>query len=108
MSFLETKHKKKSAIITTVILGLIMVGVFNFGMQYLDPPNEYGVAINFGDSNVGNGDPVVKTKANPTVKKVEKQVEEKEERLEIEYLIMKIKKEEFDFQILPFLYHFIL
>ena len=56
-----------------------MVGVFNFGMQYLDPPNEYGVAINFGDSNVGNGDPVVKTKANPTVKKVEKQVEEKEE-----------------------------
>jgi protein TonB len=79
MSFLETKHKKKSAIITALILGLIMVGVFNFGMQYLDPPDEYGVAINFGDSNVGNGDPVVKTKANPTVKKAEKQVEEKEE-----------------------------
>jgi protein TonB len=79
MSFLETKHKKKSAIITALILGLIMVGVFNFGMQYLDPPDEYGVAINFGNSNVGNGDPVVKTKANPTVKKAEKQVEEKEE-----------------------------
>jgi outer membrane biosynthesis protein TonB len=79
MSFLETKHKKKSAVITFVILGLILIGIFNFGMQYLDPPDEYGLAINFGDSNVGNGDPVVKTKANPTVKKIEKQVEEKEE-----------------------------
>ena len=79
MSFLETKHKKKSAIITSVILVLILVGIFNFGMQYLDPPDEYGLAINFGDSNVGNGDPVVKTKENPKVKKVEQKVEEKVE-----------------------------
>jgi protein TonB len=79
MSFLETKHKRKSAVITSILLTLILVGIFNFGMQYLDPPEEYGLAINFGDSNIGSGDPVVKTKANPAVKKVEEQVEKKEE-----------------------------
>ncbi|WKD86083.1 hypothetical protein KCTC32516_01440 [Polaribacter huanghezhanensis] len=79
MQILETTYKKKSAIITAVILALILVGIFNFGMQYLDPPQEYGLAINFGDSNVGNGDPVVQTKENPAVKKVEKEIEEKEE-----------------------------
>ena len=79
MQFLETKHKRKSAVITSVILALILIGVFNFGMQYLDPPEEYGLAINFGDSTIGNGDPVIKTKENPAVKKVEEQVEEKEE-----------------------------
>ena len=79
MSFLETKHKRKSVVITALILALVLVGIFNFGMQYLDPPEEYGLAINFGDSNIGNGDPVEKTKDNPVVKKVEEQVEKKEE-----------------------------
>ena len=79
MPILETTHKKKSAVITSILLALLLVGIFNFGMQYLDPPEEYGLAINFGDSNIGNGDPVVKTKTNPTVKKVEEQVEKKEE-----------------------------
>ena len=74
---LNTKHKKKSAVITALILGLILLGIFNFGMQYLDPPDEYGLAINFGDSNIGNGDPVVKTKANPKVEKVEEKVDKK-------------------------------
>lgn len=79
MSFLETKHKRKSAIITTIILSLILIGIFNFGMQYLDPPEEYGVAINFGDSNVGSGEPIVKPKATPKVNKVEEKVEKVEE-----------------------------
>jgi outer membrane biosynthesis protein TonB len=79
MSFLETKHKKKSAVLTSIILALIIVGIFNFGMQYLYPPEEYGLAINFGDSNVGNGDPIVKTKATPAVKKAVEKVEEKQE-----------------------------
>ncbi len=79
MSFLETTHKKKSAVITSVIIALILVGIFNFGMQYLDPPEEYGLAINFGDTNVGNGEPVVKTKAKPVVEKAVDKVEEKQE-----------------------------
>tara|TARA_R110002033_G_C3828081_1_gene233685 strand:- start:74 stop:898 length:825 start_codon:yes stop_codon:yes gene_type:complete len=90
MSFLETKHKKKSAVITIVILVLILVGIFNFGMQYLDPPQEYGLAINFGDSNIGSGDPVVKTKENPAVKKVEKKIEKKEEVIPKETLKEKV------------------
>jgi hypothetical protein len=44
-----------------VILILFILGIFNFGMQYLDPPEEYGVAINFGDMNVGSGVPVLKS-----------------------------------------------
>jgi protein TonB len=55
MSVLDTQHKRKSAAITAVILILFILGIFNFGMQYLDPPEEYGVAINFGDMNVGSG-----------------------------------------------------
>lgn len=84
MSFLETPHKKKSAVITSVIIALILVVIFNFGMQYLDPPEEYGLAINFGDSDVGSGDPVIKTKAKPVVKKtIEKAIEKVEEEQEV-------------------------
>jgi outer membrane biosynthesis protein TonB len=81
MSFLETKHKRKSAVITSILLLLILVGIYNFGLQYLDPPEEYGLAINFGDSNVGSGDPVVKTKSKPVVNKQEEKVEEVEKVL---------------------------
>lgn len=78
MSFLETKHKKKSAVLTAIVLALILVGIVNFGLRYLDPPEEYGLAINFGDSTVGSGDPVVIAKAKPAVKKVVEEVEEKQ------------------------------
>ena len=61
MSVLDTQHKRKSAAITAVILILFILGIFNFGMQYLDPPEEYGVAINFGDMNVGSGISVLKS-----------------------------------------------
>lgn len=33
-----------------------MVLIFFFGMTYLDPPEEYGIAVNFGTSDVGMGD----------------------------------------------------
>lgn len=52
---------------------LLIFGILNYGMQYLDPPEEYGLAINFGDSNIGSGEPVQKTKKAPTPKVVEKQ-----------------------------------
>ena len=61
MPVLDTQHKRKSATITAVILILFILGIFNFGMQYLDPPEEYGVAINFGDMNVGSGVLVLKS-----------------------------------------------
>jgi len=50
MAVLDTKHKRKSAIITVFILLMLLFVMFNFGMRYLDPPEEYGLAINFGDA----------------------------------------------------------
>ena len=79
MSIVDTKHKRKSVVITTIILMLLIFGIINYGMKYLDPPEEYGLAINFGDSNVGSGESVQKTKKAPTPKVVEKKEEVVEE-----------------------------
>ena len=81
MPILDTKHKRKSATITSVILLLLIFGIINYGLRYLDPPEEYGLAINFGDSNVGSGEPVKTTKkvATPKVVEKEKVVEEVKE-----------------------------
>lgn len=62
MIVLNTRHKQKSAAITVGILVLLIFGLFNFGLDYLDPPAEYGVAINFGDAVIGSGPPVAVTK----------------------------------------------
>ena len=76
---LRTKHERKSAVITAIILLLIAFGIIKFGMTYLDPPEEYGVAINFGDSDFGKGEPVTKTKksTSPKVEEPQEQVLEK-------------------------------
>ncbi len=66
MKYLNTKHKRKSAGLTMLILSLLLVGIFSFGMTYLDPPVEYGVAINFGNSEVGSGAPVQEVKQENT------------------------------------------
>ncbi|MCL7765330.1 energy transducer TonB [Polaribacter sp. Z014] len=78
MQILNTTYKRKSAVITAVILMLLIFGIFNYGMHYLDPPEEYGVAINFGTSEVGSGVPVENTKkiAAPKVVEEQKVVEE--------------------------------
>lgn len=80
MAFLDTKHKKKSAVLTLLILLLLLFGIFNYGMKYLDPPIEYGLAINFGNSEVGRGDPVEHTQQQSSTKEVtEEQVQPQEE-----------------------------
>jgi outer membrane biosynthesis protein TonB len=55
MAILNTKHKQQSAAITAGILLLLILGIFNLGLDYLDPPAEYGVAINYGDAAMGSG-----------------------------------------------------
>lgn len=80
MTVLDTKHKRKSAVITAVILILLLFGIFNYGMKYLDPPIEYGLVINFGNSEVGSGEPVEKTKAQATPQQ-EEVVEELQEEV---------------------------
>lgn len=55
MPVLHTPHQRKSFAITVVLLLCIVFVAFNYGMAYLDPPKEYGVAINFGDAVIGKG-----------------------------------------------------
>jgi len=83
MLILKTKHQRKSAIITAILLVLFGFLIFNFGMTYLDPPEEYGVAINFGNSDDGKGKPIQETKKAPVPKEVEKEEEVVEEVKEI-------------------------
>lgn len=79
LSFLDTKHKRKSVALTSVIMCFLLIALFFFGMTYLDPPKEYGIAVNFGASNVGQG--AIQPKA--PLKAASEQVVEKEEQEEI-------------------------
>ncbi|AMC11965.1 hypothetical protein Lupro_12140 [Lutibacter profundi] len=76
--FLNTKNKRKSAALTSVIMSLLLVSIFFLGMTYLDPPEEYGIAINFGTSNVGMGnvqpkEPLKKVSEEKIIEVAEKQ-----------------------------------
>lgn len=110
MSVLDTKHKRKSAVITATILAVLLFLIFNFGMQYLDPPEEYGIAINYGVSNVGQEKPktipvrntpkppVKEEKVEEVVKEVTKEPVEQTENIltdeEAEQIAIKKKEEE--------------
>jgi colicin import membrane protein len=55
-NFLDTNYKRKSAALTSLVMSLLVVALFFFGLTYLDPPEEFGIALNFGTSEVGQGD----------------------------------------------------
>lgn len=55
MKYLQTKHEQNSAKITTLIVVILILLCFVVGQSYQDPPEEYGVAVNFGNSAVGSG-----------------------------------------------------
>jgi colicin import membrane protein len=55
MRYFKTKHQKYSARLTTVIMLLLLLLLFVVGPGYMDPPLEYGVAVNFGTTNTGSG-----------------------------------------------------
>ena len=67
MKYLETKHEQNSAKITTLIVVILILLCFVVGQSYQDPPEEYGVAVNFGNSDVGKGDrqPLKPVKSQP-------------------------------------------
>lgn len=77
-TFLDTKYKRKSAALTSVIMALLLIAIFFVGMKYLDPPEEYGIAVNFGTSSVGSGNvqPKEPLKSASEDKIVEEQQEE--------------------------------
>ncbi len=55
MKYLETKHQRNSAKITALIALILLLLLFVVGPQYMDPPEEYGVAVNFGTTDFGSG-----------------------------------------------------
>lgn len=85
MAFLDTTHKRKSALITGVITALLLVVIFFFGLKYLDPPIEYGIAVNFGTTDFGSGDQQPQEELQPLTQPsepIEEQQEEVEEVVE--------------------------
>ena len=48
MPFLDTRHKKKSATLTAILLSVLLLLLFYIGLTYLDPPEENGITVNFG------------------------------------------------------------
>ncbi|CAI8319996.1 MAG: Uncharacterised protein [Flavobacterium sp. SCGC AAA160-P02] len=74
MGVLDSKHKKKSAGITLLVLMLILWGIFNIGLNYLDPPPEYGIAINYGTKNFGSGETEVTTVKKVPAEQVKEEV----------------------------------
>ncbi len=48
MGFLNTPHKKKSALLTSMITLLLLLFFSWIGLSYFDPPISYGMEVNFG------------------------------------------------------------
>ncbi|PNQ73458.1 energy transducer TonB [Hanstruepera neustonica] len=76
MKYLETKHERNSAKITTLIVVILLLLLFVVGPPYMDPPIEYGVAVNFGNSPVGEGNVQPKKPVKSEPQEVQKPVEE--------------------------------
>jgi outer membrane biosynthesis protein TonB len=62
MSFLDTRHKKKSFTLTTALLSVLLLLLFYIGLTYMDPPIENGISVNFGTMEFGMGDQQPKEK----------------------------------------------
>ena len=55
MKLFETQHEKKSAAITLLVAMLLLLLFFVLGLTYFDPPVAFGVEVNFGTTNQGQG-----------------------------------------------------
>ena len=56
MKYFETKHERNSAKITALLMLILILLFFVMGPPYLEPPTEYGVAVNFGTTDFGSGE----------------------------------------------------
>ena len=94
MAFLDTPYKKKSTAITTVILIALLWMIFNFGMKYQDPPEEYGIAINFGISNQGYEIPNYILPAKESSEQVQEEVQKEKMKETTDDISEETSKEE--------------
>lgn len=109
MKYFETKHERDSAKLTALISVIILLLLFVVGAPYMDPPEEYGISVNFGTTDFGSGtvqplkpiksEPLdINRPTEPEVSKVEptKAAEAKEEVLtadNLEEIAIKKQKE---------------
>ncbi|WP_424002339.1 energy transducer TonB [Maribacter sp. IgM3_T14_3] len=92
MAFLDTKHKKKSLTLTTLLLSTLLLVLFYIGLTYMDPPEENGISVNFGTMEFGSGkvqpkekiqsEPLDTPPVEPTKQEVEEAIELPEEEVE--------------------------
>ena len=91
MAFLDTRHKKKSLTLTTLLLSALLLLLFYIGLTYMDPPIENGISVNFGTTDFGSGrvqpkekiksEPVDAPPVEPTKQEVAEAVEEVKEEV---------------------------
>lgn len=91
MAFLDTRHKKKSLTLTTLLLSALLLMLFYIGLTYMDPPIENGISVNFGTTDFGSGrvqpkekvksEPVEAPPVEPTRQEVAEAVEEVKEEV---------------------------
>lgn len=55
MKYFRTKQERHSARLTALIALLLILLLFVVGPPHMDPPEEYGVAVNFGTTDFGSG-----------------------------------------------------
>ncbi|WP_394750894.1 energy transducer TonB [Spongiimicrobium salis] len=86
MSVLDTRHKKKSFTLTTILLSVLLLLLFYIGLTYMDPPIENGISVNFGTTNFGSGrvQPREKIRSEPVDKPIEPVEEQKETQVQEE------------------------
>lgn len=82
MKYFETKYEKDSARITALFAVILILLIFIVGPKYIDPPLEYGIAVNFGTTDYGSGNIQPKKPIKSEVKEVIKQPEVKESQPE--------------------------
>ncbi len=64
---LDTKHKRKSFVLTTILHIAIIFLLFYLSLNYITPEDEGGIAVNFGTTATGSGNvqPTESVKAAP-------------------------------------------
>ena len=70
MSLFDTRHKRKSFTLTTILLSVLLLLMFYIGLTYLEPPIENGITVNFGALEFGMGEeqPKKPVKSQPVQK----------------------------------------
>ena len=80
MKLLETPEEKKSFGITTAVFVVLFILFAFFGLTYMDPPPENGIAVNFGTSDTGSGEIQPTDPPKTTEAEAQSEPEESEEQ----------------------------